>query len=365
MNLHDYTHILRHPENIGPAETDALDAILTEFPYFQSARALRLKGLRNQDSFRYNFALKITAAYTQDRSVLFDFITSDAFASINRDAAGPIETTAETTVETTDIETAGEPADEIPSELTDETLVETIVGLPETDNSERTEWVTEADEPAAAASIAPAKGSTEERETPEPEPGKDLLAQSIRSSIEKAAVQAAEATPSPAEPEPEPAAEETSDALEKLSVGKPLEFTPTEKHSFSEWLQLAALKPIQREPEPTPEAAPDPEPEADAKDADRQKKIELIDRFIEANPKIAPVKPTSPAPPVVFEPSRAVDNSYLMTETLARVYLEQQKYDKAIQAYEILILKYPEKSSFFADRILDIRSLKKNNTKSE
>jgi virulence-associated protein VapD len=47
-----------------------------------------------------------------------------------------------------------------------------------------------------------------------------------------------------------------------------------------------------------------------------------------------------------------------MTETLARVYLEQKKYQKAIQAYEILILKYPEKSSFFADRISDIRFYK-------
>jgi hypothetical protein len=50
-----------------------------------------------------------------------------------------------------------------------------------------------------------------------------------------------------------------------------------------------------------------------------------------------------------------------MTETLARVYLEQKKYQKAIQAYEILILKYPEKSSFFADRILDIKHLQQNN----
>ncbi len=42
-------------------------------------------------------------------------------------------------------------------------------------------------------------------------------------------------------------------------------------------------------------------------------------------------------------------------QTLAKVYLEQKKYQKAIQAYEILILKYPEKSSFFADRISDIQ----------
>ena len=55
------------------------------------------------------------------------------------------------------------------------------------------------------------------------------------------------------------------------------------------------------------------------------------------------------------------DTSHLMTETLARVYLEQKKYSKAIQAYEILILKYPEKSSFFADRISDIKILQQNN----
>jgi virulence-associated protein VapD len=51
----------------------------------------------------------------------------------------------------------------------------------------------------------------------------------------------------------------------------------------------------------------------------------------------------------------------LMTETLAKVYLEQKKYQKAIQAYEILILKYPEKISFFADRISDIKILQQNN----
>ena len=55
------------------------------------------------------------------------------------------------------------------------------------------------------------------------------------------------------------------------------------------------------------------------------------------------------------------DTSALMTETLARVYLEQKKYQKAIQAYQILILKYPEKSSFFADRISDIKNIQQNN----
>jgi len=49
-----------------------------------------------------------------------------------------------------------------------------------------------------------------------------------------------------------------------------------------------------------------------------------------------------------------------MTETLAKVYLEQKKYENAIQAYRILSLKYPEKSGFFADQIKRIQILQKN-----
>ena len=49
-----------------------------------------------------------------------------------------------------------------------------------------------------------------------------------------------------------------------------------------------------------------------------------------------------------------------MTETLAKVYLEQKKYDSAIKAYHILSLKYPEKSGFFADRIKAIKILQRN-----
>ena len=46
-----------------------------------------------------------------------------------------------------------------------------------------------------------------------------------------------------------------------------------------------------------------------------------------------------------------------MTETLAKLYLQQQNYKKAIQAYKILILKNPQKSGFFADQIRAIKKL--------
>lgn len=50
-----------------------------------------------------------------------------------------------------------------------------------------------------------------------------------------------------------------------------------------------------------------------------------------------------------------VDDS-LDTETLALVYEKQSKYDKAIEVYEKLISKNPEKSSTFALRISELKS---------
>ena len=45
-----------------------------------------------------------------------------------------------------------------------------------------------------------------------------------------------------------------------------------------------------------------------------------------------------------------------MTETLAKLYFEQNKFKDAIKAYEILCLKYPEKISLFADQIKTIKN---------
>ena len=49
-----------------------------------------------------------------------------------------------------------------------------------------------------------------------------------------------------------------------------------------------------------------------------------------------------------------------MTETLAKVYLKQNKLNEALKAYKILSLKYPEKISLFADQIKFIKNKLKN-----
>jgi hypothetical protein len=80
MNVQDFTYLLQNPDKlVSPVQTNQLEDILAEYPYFQAARAMHLKGLKNLNSFKYNNALKVTAAYTSDRDILFDLITSKDF----------------------------------------------------------------------------------------------------------------------------------------------------------------------------------------------------------------------------------------------------------------------------------------------
>ena len=81
----------------------------------------------------------------------------------------------------------------------------------------------------------------------------------------------------------------------------------------------------------------------------------LIDKFLKEEPRIK-VKKNLPEEQEDLSASSTVDDPQLATETLALVYLKQGKKEEALDVYEKLCLKFPEKSSYFAKKILDIEN---------
>ena len=79
-------------------------------------------------------------------------------------------------------------------------------------------------------------------------------------------------------------------------------------------------------------------------------KEEIIDSFIKNEPSISAPKNTF-YNPVEYAKRSVVDEENIISETLANIYLRQGHYEKAINIYEKLILKFPEKSSYFASLI--------------
>ena len=111
-----------------------------------------------------------------------------------------------------------------------------------------------------------------------------------------------------------------------------------ELHSFLDWISIVQTKKIVR--------------------SKKQNSDEIINIFLEKKPKIKNNKQR------FFNASQnakksIVENNDIITETLAKVYTKQEHFEKAILAYQKLSLKYPQKSSYFAEQIKVIKKLKK------
>ena len=154
-----------------------------------------------------------------------------------------------------------------------------------------------------------------------------------------------------------------------------------ENHSFSDWLKIISKKEKTKN-EPSADRVADltsstkiTEPQikpvieskiVDKSNNDESKKNktnrkssrDIIENFIKEDPKISKPKKTDFFSPVNMARISVVEDSSFVTETLAKIYEKQGNYGKAINAYENLILKYPEKNVYFAGRIEAIKNLK-------
>ena len=123
----------------------------------------------------------------------------------------------------------------------------------------------------------------------------------------------------------------TNKSQEKIILGN-------EYHSFLDWLYIIKAEKINR--------------------FDNGKSDVIIEKFIKNQPKILQISKHQFFKPSDIAKKSILENHDLITETLAKVYVKQNHFEKAILAYQKLSLKYPQKSSYFAEQIKIITKLK-------
>ncbi len=268
MNVTNFTYLLKNPDTITTEQTKELDSIIKEHPYFQAARVLQLYGLYKQNSLYYNKNLKLAAAATTDRQILFEFINTPQFSQHS--------VSKEITQQQSKLKEISVIADEIRAQK------ETFTNK----DYEDAELILNED-------------------TFQPKEQTETVAEEVYPHQE---------------------------AHKPASI--------SEMHSFAEWLRLTSVKVIDRSAEDSVvKSIEHAEEETQQLPDDKKEKFDLIDKFLETSPKIVPVR--DPINTKNLAKDATSETPQLMTETLAKVYVTQKKYKKALKAYEILILKYP------------------------
>ena len=102
-------------------------------------------------------------------------------------------------------------------------------------------------------------------------------------------------------------------------------------------------------------------------DTPQLKGQDLIDSFLEKEQGKIVLSENPTLKPEINEPiptteEKEGEESYF-TETLARIYIKQGKYSKALEIIQRLSLQYPKKNAYFADQIRFLEKLIINNKK--
>ncbi|MEM9023287.1 MAG: hypothetical protein AAGB22_06080 [Bacteroidota bacterium] len=310
MHTGQFIGYLQDPAQLGADTVDACRSLTEAFPYCQSARLLYAKNLHAVNSLDYHRELHVAAAYAANRELLYHLIMQPGLS----EKIDALEATVSDPQEDQEVQ---------PTEVADTAADQGTADIQETPE-------------------APQEVVGEHPPAPS-QPYKDAL----ESEILKEAISASVALGALEEELPAPEAGEISGAAtpETPAAAEADEPTPAvaanETHTFSDWLSL--LDPQHSAPDTDSEPAP----------VDTTQES-LIDRFIQEEPQLTPARTEFFSPTNVAKLS-IVDQDEFVTETLANIYARQGHHKKALRAFEVLRLKFPEKSAYFAGRIRELK----------
>lgn len=366
-------YLVAHPYEVEKSDIPLLKKEVEKYPYFYTLRALLLYGLKKENHPSFEDYLNKTSIHSSNRVDLYHYINSKPLPKEEK----IIENVQEnSTIKENTIEQETESFND--EKLEEEVLKVEPISLIEEDNidNDLVDEMIENDTEESELRTDHVVEIISEDELNKVVEESKLAHKTSDQEIENAVLQTSGIEISVEKPQPEEKNTiqeteennlvETSESVviidEMISEEKEVVVQDSaiieeklnnnldkESFSFSDWLKKV---PSQSKDQKTIEA--------EQETAEREIKYKLIDDFLEKNPKIIPMKKTDITPIQVSSnfSHNSEEYSDLMTETLAQIYIEQRKYDKAIKAYKILILKYPEKNSLFANRIKEIENLK-------
>ncbi len=353
MNKVQFISYVETPEKISGNDSVLLAELLKNFPYFQTAHLLYAKSLHNINSIHYNNQLRVTAAYATDRKILHRLITKQQEIEAVKipDTINQIE---EKKIEEAVINLIREEVEEqkIQPVVTEEVIVtDTYTPVSVT----KTPVTPEIEE----ENISTPLSVTEKTESSE------VAALEVRDQLETGYLNEIIDASVEIEILSTPlinASEEKQETVESnfvlnipesitdtsITLGLTNEDVDIDSLSFTDWLKHVNTRTATNE---------DTKEELESENTDNQlSPFELIDKFIRDEPKLNRPKTEFFSPVNMAKQSVAEDITFV-SETLAKIYVLQGNYAKAIKAYENLRLKYPEKRLYFASQIKNLRKL--------
>lgn len=338
MSREQFYTYLENPALLNDDSLKVMEDIITEYPYFQTAHLLYLKNLHDIGHLKFNKQLRISSTFVGNRKILYSFLhpgsenpEEEAIGEPGQETQAKIEPVKQAISEEYLEKAEGPQADQklekgISSE--DKAAFANTEKKPKDQQGIR-EWL--GHELLKKLDEEP----THILDLPDPEktiPKKKNLLENTPETIDLRDVQAPE--------------------KEIPVVAKRVEEIAREKHSFDDWIKILAqpglVKVVHKK------SVEETKTESPPKKNDQQA---LIDNFIKADPRIAPPKPSDNQQEDISG-SSIEDSDDFITDTLAKIYINQKHFNKALLAYEKLSLKYPEKSIYFARQIEKIKDLK-------